>query len=234
MNETSNRLKRIVDEYTSVVKIIDHDAEEQTERSYGGVVRTVKGQLQEYITNELIHIAWKSIGGDEKRLCINKKKIPIPIVKEYIDRIENDEVKQFIYSHVNDYVYNLSVDKHVYIDNQFVIGIECKAYTENAMIKRILVDFHLLKTIYPELSCWLFQLESQLGGDYSELIKNEKGSKPTHTLLSYFDNVDLNIVTLLKGERNIEEPIHKVFKPLRKDRLKYAVDLLSNDLKRFL
>jgi len=49
-----------------------------------------------------------------------------------------------------------------------IMGIECKAYTENAMLKRILVDFTLLKSIVPKANCVLLQLESQLTGDYSK------------------------------------------------------------------
>ena len=101
------------------------------------------------------------------------------------------------------------------------------------MIKRILVDFHLLKTILPKITCYLFQLESQLGGDYSKLNKITYGSFSTHTLMSYFQNVELNIFTFLEGERKIDSPIHKqeYFKPLKKDKIKEAIILLSNDLK---
>ena len=29
----------------------------------------------------------------------------------------------------------LVVDKHIHVDNRFIMGIECKAYTENAMLE---------------------------------------------------------------------------------------------------
>jgi hypothetical protein len=115
------------------------------------------------------------------------------------------------------------------------MGIECKAFTENAMLKRILVDFTLLKTIYPNLSCCLFQLESQLTGDYSEIKKTIiYGSHSTHTLLSYFD-VDLNIFTLLEGERKVDEPIHKkdYFKPLEKKYLIKTIEKISEILNEY-
>ncbi|GAA7293267.1 hypothetical protein HpVH26_01400 [Helicobacter pylori] len=128
----------------------------------------------------------------------------------------------------------MSVDKHIFVDNQLVMGIECKNYTENAMLKRILVDFHLLKTLYPNISCYLFQLESQLGGDYSALPETLLGSKPTHSIMSYFESVNLNIVTLLKGERNINQPTHKNFKPLDEQILIKAIKLIENELKVYL
>jgi len=50
------------------------------------------------------------------------------------------------------------------------------------------------------------QLESQLGGDYSTDKDIIFGSRSTHTLLSHFD-IDLNIITLLEGERKVKRPI---------------------------
>lgn len=102
------------------------------------------------------------------------------------------------------------------------------------MIKRILIDFHLLKTIFPNISCYLFQLESQLGGDYSELPETIYGSKSTHSIMSYFEDVDLNIITFLKGERNINKPIHKNFKPLEENILNKTIKLMENELKNYL
>lgn len=116
-----------------------------------------------------------------------------------------------------------------------VMGIECKAYTENAMLKRILVDFTLLKTMVPECNCVLLQLESQLTGDYSSPNKTIiYGSHSTHTLLSYFD-IDLNILTLLEGERKVDKPIHKsnYFKILDKSILEKQINILSNILLKY-
>jgi hypothetical protein len=194
----------------------------------------LKGGLQEYITEEIVKIAWQNLGGEANRLDINSRKICIPIQQSYIDRIKDKKVQEYIQNNVKDYVYRLSVDKHIYIDDDFVMGIECKAYAENAMIKRILIDFHLLKMIHPQISCFLFQLESQLCGDYSELPETVYGSISTHSIMSYFENVDLHIVTLLKGERDIKKPIHKFFKPLKHGNVEKAVELLESYLKRFV
>ena len=104
------------------------------------------------------------------------------------------------------------------------------------MIKRILVDFSLLKTIFSNIDCYLFQLESQLGGDYCELKEVTFGSKPTHTLMSYFPEIRLNIFTFLKGERKVNKPIHKNrhFKPLEKTLIEKSIRLLANNLKKYL
>lgn len=104
------------------------------------------------------------------------------------------------------------------------------------MLKRILVDFTLLKQVAPNLKCVLLQLESQLTGDYSQPLKPViYGSPSTHTLLSYFD-VDLNIITLLEGERKVDEPIHKrkYFKEMTEPALRKAVDMLKSLLAEFV
>lgn len=104
------------------------------------------------------------------------------------------------------------------------------------MLKRILVDFTLLKTVYPKLKCGLLQLESQLTGDYSQIKKKViLGSHSTHTLMSYFD-VDLNIMTLLEGERKVDEPIHKpdFFKILEVKSLVKTVETIEDFLKSFV
>jgi len=232
----NNKIRELAKTYESVVKVVDKKAFEDEERAYGGVVRSVKGKLQEYLTEEIIKIAWTEVGGNESRLEINSKKQKIKIRREYINKIEEIDIKNHILENITNYYYGLSIDKQVFIDGKFVIGIECKAYTENAMIKRILVDFSLLKTNFPELHCYLFQLESQLGGDYCKLNKVAFGSTSTHTLMSYFPRVKLNIYTFLKGERKVDHPIHKFeyFKPLEISKIKGAINLLANDLNEFV
>lgn len=103
------------------------------------------------------------------------------------------------------------------------------------MFKRILVDATLLKTQFPKMQFILLQLESQLGGDFSELKDVTYGSTSTHTLLSYFD-IDLHIITLLKGERKVDKPIHKkeFFKPLERENLEKAVDIMTEILKEYI
>ena len=90
-----------------------------------------------------------------------------------------------------------------------------------------MVDFHLLKSLHPSLICCLLQLESQLGGDFSDPAANPAmGSRSTHTLLSHFPDVELNIVTLLSGERHPNRPIHdpEHFKALSPQSLESAVN----------
>ena len=228
----SEDIKSLINAYEFLVKGIDSKAKEAEDRAYGGIIRAGKGMLVESLAKSLIEIAWKELGKDPSRLSFEKEIVKIPIKKEYIQRIKNPEVKRFIKEHINDFYYPLKTDVHVHVDGKFKIAIECKAYTENAMLKRILVDFTLLKQVYPDLTFVLFQLESQLGGDYSSPNHIKHGSPSTHTLLSYFD-IDLNIITLLEGERKVDKPIHKpeYYKALRKESLLTALKVLMNLLK---
>lgn len=190
----------------------------------------------EFLCKELVKIAWDELNGNENLLSFSSQKVPIPLKKEYLTRIKSPEVKKWIKDNYNDFVFNAKVDVHVFIEDKFALGIECKAYTENAMLKRILVDFTLLKTVYPKMQCALLQLESQLTGDYSQINKKVIfGSHSTHTLMSYFD-VDLHIMTLLEGERKVDEPIHKeeFFKPLEKKVFVKTVEKIENFLKPFV
>ncbi len=230
------QIDQLIQEYDTVIKVMDADAQNASaDRAYGGLIRAAKGRLQEYLTEKIIRIAWEQAGGTENDLLIDSRKHHIPINMHYVEkRIRDEEIKQHILQNIKDFYYGLSVDKQVYIRGKFVLGIECKSYTENAMLKRILVDFYLLKTLFPNISTYLFQLESQLGGDYSQPGGKIFGSPASHTIMSYFETVDLQIVTFVRGERNINKPIHKFFKPIAREQILYAINLLKNDLKTYL
>lgn len=225
----------IIKAYNTLVQGIDERATNNEEgRAYGGIIRAGKGTMLESIAKQLVLLAWKDLGQKESRLKIVGARIKIPIKKEYIDNLKDDEIKSHILKNIKNYVYPYKSDVLIAIDDKHVFEIECKAYTENAMMKRILVDCMLLKRIYPDMKFALLQLESQLGGDYSELKDKPMGSLSTHTLLSMFD-IDLNIITLLKGERLVDEPIHKklYYKELTKESLIKAVNKIKKTLSEF-
>ena len=187
-SETVRQLKDLIETYDRVMKVMEHDAAEamkRDSRAYGGFVRATKGKIQEFLTEKIVRIAWDvELHRPPARLAINSKKIRIPIQMQYVQRLKDRAVRNYVLGNIKKFYYGLSVDKHVFIDGKLVLGVECKAYTENAMLKRILVDFHLLKTKAPDMLCYLFQLESQLGGDYSAGKRNPRGSTSSHTLMS--------------------------------------------------
>ncbi len=228
-------IDEILKAYEILIKGIEADATDDEERAFGGIIRAGKGKLVESIARHMVEIAWDKIGGEPERLSLRKQTFKIPINKSYIEKLTNNAIRNFIYKNISDYYYTFKTDVHVSIDNSMVMGIECKAYTENAMLKRIMVDFTLLKSIMPNVSCVLLQLESQLTGDYSSPKKKIIfGSHSSHTIMSYFD-VELNIITLLEGERKVNEPIHnsEYFKDLRKDVLEIGINELSDLLKQY-
>jgi len=234
--DLDKEIEEIILAYEKLVLGIERKALNDTSgRAYGGIIRAGKGRLVESIAKHIVILACEKLGLDPNMLEITKKSVKIPIKKDYIDRIKNEKVKEYIKQHIKEYYYPLTVDWMVFVADVPIMAIECKAYTENAMLKRILVDFTLLKGIYPNISFVLFQLESQLGGDYSELKEVPLGSPSTHTLLSYFD-IDLNIITLLKGERKVDKPIHKkeFFKPLTKESLNNAINKMAEIIKQHI
>lgn len=210
------RLENLIEIVNSKIQGIDMVALVDDHRAYGGIIRATKGKLLEEFCKDIVRIAWSELGGKETDMSFSNTRINIPLNKAYIKTIKSPIIREWIENNYKAFVFPAQVDVHVLVRDQFVLGIECKSYTENAMLKRILVDFTLLKTQYSELKCGLLQFESQLTGDYSE-IDNEiiYGSHSSHTLMSYFD-VDLNIMTLIQGERKVDEPIHKpeYFKPV--------------------
>ena len=233
-NKIEKEIQKIINDYNTVIETVAKKAKTAKGRAYGGVIRSIIGELVQDIAKRLILISWALLDKNPKRFSFPTDKIKVPIKKDYIEKIKNPEIKKFLLDNIGKCYYGQKTDLHMFVDEKFIMAIECKAYTENAMIKRILVDFTLLKEPYPNLDCVLFQLESQLGGDYSTLGNKILGSFPTHTLLSHFD-IDLHIITLLPGERKVNQPIHipKYYKPLTKESLHKAIQTFKELLEKY-
>ena len=180
--------------------------------SYGGSLRALKGNLVETFCNRVIKQAWENLGGQSWEISIERRRY-------YITDEEGNR-------------YGISQDRQVYVHNQFVLSVECKAYAEVAMYKRIMVDSLLLKNKFPTLRFCLFQLESMLGGDYSKDPAHPRGSPSVKVINYFFPDVNMDIITLLDGERDIKREIHKrqFYKPMRAQRVKYALDYFEGVL----
>jgi len=97
MNEdTEPKLYSIIKAYETLVKGIDKVAHDSLDRAYGGIVRAGKGKLVESIGKELVKIAWVELGEDMKRLSFVNKTIKIPLKKDYLNRIKDSEVRNYI------------------------------------------------------------------------------------------------------------------------------------------
>jgi len=135
IKSNSKKVKSLINDYNTVLKVLDKNAkDDESDRAYGGIIRSVKGKLQEHITEEIIKIAWGSIGGEPNRLQIDSKKHKIPIKIDYVNKIKDKDIKNYILKNIDNFYYSLSVDKQVSIDDNFILAIECKAYTENAKL----------------------------------------------------------------------------------------------------
>ena len=230
--ETQEKLKALVEDFAIALGAMEEDAQNADAlgvRKKGGVLRAAKGKIHEVLTEELVRIAWETeLSNNAGRLAINKKKIPIFLkdTENHAKKFSCEPIQKYILAGDKVFTHKLSVDKHIEVDGKLIFAIECKAYAENKMMKGILTDFYLLKTKVPDLLCYLFQLENFLGGDFGKTTKNPLGSPATHALLSHFPEVNLKIITLLDGNRDVHKPIHepKFFKPLTIDRLEVAVE----------
>jgi len=226
-------LNDIVESYESTVRNMWEEAQKQGGRALGGMLRQVKGKLVEDIARKMVRAAWIKLAKDAADLEFRKGKYPIPVNPEYIENLPDGEVRSHLKNHIHEINYKISQDISVYGGGKFLLSIECKAFTENAMFKRILFDAWLLKTRFPALKFALVQLESQLGGDYSGLNEVTLGSFPTHTLMSLFEDTKIEIITLLKGERKVNKEIHmrEHYKPLARENLERAVRQLTEVLR---
>jgi len=198
-------IKDIQSEYKRAILESQKLYADRRDKDTAGAVRYTKGKIVEDITKDIIKIAWSKISSGEDRLRMDKKKI---IIK------------------TNDEVYKLSQDIHVYIDNIFRVSVECKSYTEVAMYKKILVDASLLENAVPTINAFfIVQLENFLGGDYGETVE-AKGSESVITLNRVFPQINMVVITLLDGNRDINKPLHKpeYFKPMKDERLNYAIE----------
>ncbi|OQB26437.1 MAG: hypothetical protein BWY10_02135 [Chloroflexi bacterium ADurb.Bin180] len=226
----------IINEYENLVEAVAAELQAHPSRARAGIIRSIKGKFVEKLCRSLVQNAWDRLGGAEARLTFVHAPVRIPLHEAYLSRLENPELADYIKKHIHKYVYEQKMDVPVCVDETLVMAIESKAYAENAMMKRVLVDFALLKHVHPSLRCVLIQLESMLGGDYSEISSPlTLGSFPTHTLLSYFD-VHLHIITLLAGERRVNREIldPRFHKPLDPNSLEQAVTVLRSLLKDYL
>ena len=233
----NKKIQDIILLYNSVINGIEQIALEDISRAYGGVIRAAKGTFVEDITKLILIIAWEELGGESNRISFVKDRKGLKIEKEYIEKIESKDVREHILLNIESYKFFVKTDVHCSIDSELVIGVECKAYTENAMLKRILVDFTFMKKLWPNINCFLLQLENFLGGDYSEISNGiTYGSKSTHTIISQFDDINLELITLLEGDRHVKRPIHKqaFFKELKEKNLRIAIDKFKKVLIKYI
>ncbi len=173
------------------------------------------------------------MGKDPTRLTFASARHIVQIQDSYIKSIKDEDARKFLREQrAQGKGHAFKPDIQVCIDGEFVVSVECKAYAESAMLKRVILDAYLLQRLHSQLKFVLFMLESQLGGDYSSPLKEAKGSAATHSILSYFPQVDLGTIVLLEGERKVEKPIHEQahHKSLKIEALRRSVKVFAEML----
>lgn len=203
-----------------------------------GKIRGAKGALVENIVDAIVSLAWHELGGESNRFDIRKRTSRIAIEEDYVKNLTPESVRNHVERNKGRYFYKVELDRSVQIDQELILGIECKSYIENAMLKRTLKDFELIvKLLYPKLLFCVFQFENSLGGDYGDAGKLvQLGSESTHTLLSHTPEVHLEIITLLDGDRKSNREIHKpqFFKELPVENVEICVNKFRNLLEPFI
>jgi hypothetical protein len=216
-------------------------------RAYGGVLRSTKGTLVEWIAYHMSNAAWQHhLGQPGRRIRVTSKadktettgkRFWVPIRRDYAARPSlNERARAFVKATGDKAGYWTGADVHVFIDGDLALPIECKAYAEIAMLKRILVDATLLREATGVSTYVLLQLENMLGGDYGRLPDFPAGSISGHTMMSYFADVRVEVVTLVAGDRKVDRPIHKAayYKALEVDSVMRGIAQLAEVLRPYV
>lgn len=200
-----------------------------------GEIRGKKGKLVEAMVVKMVNIAWTIVLAQEgDRLKQDKEKKSLKIVNrdEYVARLTSEKMRKKIEDNFSDIVYKFGTDNHVKIDEKIVLAIECKSYTESAMLKRIIFDSILMTEVAENAKYILFQLESALSGDFHDFSDEQFGSAQYHVLMSR-NKFNIDVITMLEGKRDEKHPIHKYPKKLTPERVKYAINVFANYLKEY-
>lgn len=147
----------------------------------GGEMRSSRGKdIEEFVINTINYIGQQNNiniiaikGDDDKKLLqINKNN---KIIKK-----------------------NHQVDVHIYLDNEFIAIIECKAYLDSCYYVRACDDFALFKKFNYQIKNYIFTLENSIDED-------------TKDFTDYItDNICDNIYYMLDGKRSSSKPIYDI------------------------
>lgn len=144
----------------------------------GGKMREARGSgIEEYVIRVLTKLAVElQIPLVAKKGKYDKKQLRVPtsdIVKEH------------------------QVDVHVYLNNKFIMVIECKAYLDSCYYVRACDDFNLFKKFNYDVKHVIFTLENSIDPS------TKKFTDFVH------DNVCDNVFYMLDGKRSSNKPIYE-------------------------
>lgn len=136
-----------------------------------------------------------------------------------------DSKKERLYDKDGNY-YDFSIDIQLKYKDKIFIVIEAKTYCEISMFKRVLFDREIAKRHQGVEKAFLLQLEDAMG---NEGVGSKIKYSPTVKFLLN-EGYDINILTLLEGQRRSSRPISKpeFFKELKPE----VLDDIRNVLKK--
>ena len=190
-----------------------------------GQIRGKKGTLVEDLAEDLLLISCSDLGISEDRISFDPVHVRVMLTSpEYLMRLP-EEVGNYLLDNLDLCYHELVTDKNLSIDGRFILDVECKSYTENTMLKKIIQDCLFVRSVYPTVCFAILQLENSLGGDFG--ASDIYGSRAAHAIMSHFD-LNIHIITLMDGNRHSHKPIEVYPKPLKMDRLEKSLDIFKD------
>ena len=199
-----------------------------TSRASGGIKRMAKGDLVEEIYSRIIKFCLNEKKSNLKlinkmgNLPKNVKKVPIlKVSQNYINlknlKFTNKELATGYEDKFDGFI----------LDNQDIkFVLEYKAYSENTMLKRCLVDASIAQTFDKNINYCLCLLQSHLYQNERLIGYN------AHSLMDFFYQkfkVNVDILVLVKEPRVVNEDILKKKYQINYELLENAVNYFLNN-----
>ena len=199
-----------------------------TSRASGGIKRMAKGDLVEEIYSRIIKFCLNEKKSNLKlinkmgNLPKNVKKVPIlKVSQNYINLKNLKFTKKELATGYED-----KFDGFI-LDNQDIkLVLEYKAYSENTMLKRCLVDASIAQIFDKNINYCLCLLQSHLYQNERLIGYN------AHSLMDFFYQkfrVNVDILILVKEPRVVNEDIIKKKYQINYELLKNAVNYFLNN-----
>ena len=200
----------------------------KTSRASGGIKRMAKGDLVEEIYSRIIKFCLNEKKSNLKlinkmgNLPKNVKKVPIlKVSQNYINLKNLKFTKKELATGYED-----KFDGFI-LDNQDIkLVLEYKAYSENTMLKRCLVDASIAQIFDKNINYCLCLLQSHLYQNERLIGYN------AHSLMDFFYQkfrVNVDILILVKEPRVVNEDIIKKKYQINYELLKNAVNYFLNN-----
>ena len=202
----------------------------KTSRASGGIKRMAKGDLVEEIYSRIIKFCLNEKKSKLKlinkmgNLPKNVKKIPVlKVSKDYANLKNLKFTKKELTTGYED-----KFDGFILNNQDIKIVLEYKAYSENTMLKRCLVDASIAQIFDKNIKYCLCLLQSHL-------YQNERlVGYNAHSLMDFFYQkfrVNVDILILVKEPRVVNEDIIKKKYQINYELLKNAVNYFLNNFK---